>query len=197
MYLLEKAGCPYSVIGKGAQYCTVTTTGWHSPTANAAVSSGSGDNNGYEVNAVNAGADDNLYAVDTNSGTGTSTLCNNNQKDRHSFSNYGFSISGSAIIRGLEVRLNSRVDSTSGAPKICVALSWNNGTTWTATKSTATLSTSETTYILGGVLDTWGRTWNGSEFSNGNLRVRLTNIASATARDFWLDAVAVRVRYTP
>jgi hypothetical protein len=197
LYLLDKAGCPYSVIGKDAQYCSVTTTGWHSPTANAAVTSGAGDNNGFEVNAANAGADDNLYAVDNNSGTNTSTSCTATTKDRHRFQNYGLSIPGSVVIQGIEVRLNSKVDSTSGSPRFCVQLSWDGGVTWTTSKTSATLATAETTYILGGVVDTWGRTWSASDFNDANFRVRLTSVASNTSRDFSLDWVAVRVRYLP
>ncbi len=197
LYMLDKAGCPYSVIGKDAQYCGAVSTGWHSPSANAAVTSSAGDNNGYEVNAANAYADDNLFAVDNNSGTNTNTSCSATTKDKHRFQNYGISIPSSAIIQGIELRLNSKVDSTSGSPRFCVELSWDGGTTWTATKSTATLATAETTYILGGVVDTWGRTWSASDFSDANFRVRLTSVASATARDFSLDWVAVRVRYQP
>ncbi len=196
LYLLQQANCPYGVIGKDAQYCQAANTGWRGPTANAAVTSGSGDNNGYEVNPANAGADDGLYAVDNNSGNGTSSSCTSNRKDRHIFYNYGFSLPAGTI-QGVEVRLNSRADSTSGSPKICVELSWDGGTTWTAAKSTATLSTSETTYILGGVADTWGRTWSSGDFSDASFRVRLTNVAGSTTRDFSLDWVAVRVRYQP
>ncbi|HLG16602.1 MAG TPA: hypothetical protein VJH03_19180 [Blastocatellia bacterium] len=47
------------------------------------------------------------------------------------------------------------------------------------------LSTSELTYILGGVADTWGRTWSISELSNANFRVRITDVAGNTARDFF------------
>ena len=197
LYLLQQADCPYGVIGKDAQYCQVVTTSFQSPTANAAVTTGSGDNNGYEVNPANAGADDGLYAVDNNSGTGTSASCASNKKDRHRFYNYGFSIPGGATITGIEVRLNARVDSTSGSPKICVELSWDGGTTWTAAKSAGTLTTSEGAYTLGGAADTWGRAWSSGDFSDANFRVRLTDVASSTTRDFSLDWVAVRVRYQP
>jgi hypothetical protein len=88
-------------------------------------------------------------------------------------------------------------DSTSGSPRFCVALSWDGGVTWTATRTSATLSTAETTYILGGVVDPWGRTWSADELNNANFRVRLTSVASNTSRDFSLDWVAVRVRYLP
>ena len=172
-----------------------TTTDWFSPTANAAVTSGAGDNNGYEVNAANAGADDNLFAVDNNSGSNNTNSCTDAGKDRHRFFNYGISIPAGSTIWGIEVRLQAKVDSTAGSPHICVELSWDGGTTWTTTKSTATLSNTELTYILGGVADTWGRTWTIGELSDGNFRVRITDVASNAKRDFSLDWVAVRVSY--
>ncbi len=195
LYLAEQAACPYGTIGKTAQYCTASSTAFQSPSANAAVTSSAGDNNGYQTSPGNAYADDDLYAVDTNSGTNTNTSCTNTGKDKHGFSNHGFAIPGGATIQGIEVRLNAKVDGNTGAPKICVELSWDGGTSWTAAKSTGTLATSEGSYILGGVTDTWGRTWSSGDFSNANLRVRLTNVASNTSRDFSLDWVAVRVRY--
>jgi subtilisin family serine protease len=173
----------------------ITTTGWFSPTANAAVTSGAGDNNGFEVNAANAGADDNLFAVDNNSGTNNTNSCTAISKDKHRFLNYGISVPAGSTIRGIEVRLQARVDSTGGSPHMCVELSWDGGTTWTATKSTATLSSTEVTYILGNAADLWGRTWTIGELSNANFRVRITDVASNTSRDFSLDWVAVRVSY--
>jgi len=89
------------------------------------------------------------------------------------------------------------VDSTNGAPKTCVELSWDGGATWTAAKSTGTLATSEGSLIVGGAADTWSRTWSVGDLGDANFRVRLTNVASNTSRDFSLDQVAVRVRYQP
>jgi len=199
LYLIEQADCPYDVIGKGAQYCGGGTppvnTGLLSPTASAAVTSGSGDNNGYEVVPANAFGNDGLFAVDNNSGTNNQTSCTSSRKDRHIFYNYGLSIPGGATIRGIEVRLDGRADSVSGSPKFCVEVSWNGGTSWTAVKSTSTLTTSEASYLLGGAADTWGRTWSSSDFTN--FRVRVTNVANNNSRDFSLDWVAVQVTYTP
>jgi carboxypeptidase T len=200
LYLLEQADCPYNVIGKGAQYCGGTppvNTGLLSPTASAAVTSGSGDNDGYQLNPSNAFANDGLFAVDTNSGTNNQTSCTSTRKDRHTFYNYGISIPGGATISGIEVRTDGRVDSTSGSPKFCIQLSWNGGVSWTAAKSTATLTTSEATYMLGGAADTWGRAWASGDFTNANFRVRITNVASSNSRDFSLDWLAVQVTYTP
>jgi hypothetical protein len=135
--------------------------------AGSAVTSGSGDNNGYEVNPSNA------------------------------FANDGFSIPSGATITGIEVRADARVDGTAGAPKLCVQISWNGGTTWTAVKSTPTLTTSEATYLLGSTSDTWGRTWASGDFTDTNFRIRVADVASNNSLDFSLDWLAVRVLYQP
>lgn len=197
LYLLEQAACPYGVIGKSNEYCAASSTGFRSAAAQAAVTSGSGDNNGFQTGAASMLVDDGVFAVDTNSGTGTATTCNSTAKDRHVLSNFGFSVPAGATIQGIEVKLNSKVDSTTGAPKFCVEFSWNGGASWTAPVTSATLSTAETMYIMGGVTNTWGRAWTNSDFDNANFRMRLTMVASNTSRDYSLDWVGVQVRYTP
>ncbi|WP_051961643.1 DUF1349 domain-containing protein [Methylobacter sp. BBA5.1] len=164
------------------------------PTANAPVIN-HGDGNGFQTNPANAHGDDGLFAVDTNSGTNSNTSCTNAGKDKHIYYNYGLNIPSGATIAGIEVRLDARVDATSGSPRMCVQLSWDGGATWTAAKVTPTLSGSEATYILGGTADNWGRSWASSNLSNANFRVRVANVASNTRRDFSLDWVAVRVTY--
>jgi len=95
--------------------------------------------------------------------------------------------------------LDASVDSPgSNAPVICVQLSWDGGKTWTTARQTSTLTTSETTYVLGGSSDTWGRTWALSNLTNANFRIRVINVASgggANSRDFSLDWIALRVTY--
>jgi hypothetical protein len=186
------------VIGKGRNIAMAPACEYGSaqPIGDAPVTSGSGDNNGYQTSPANAFANDGLFAVDT-SGTNNNTSCTSNRKDRHIFYNYGLSIPGGATITGIEVRLDGRADSTAGAPKFCVQVSWNSGTSWTTAKSTSTLTTNEATYLLGGAADTWGRTWASGNFSDANLRVRITDVASSTSRDFSLDWIAVQVSYTP
>jgi len=80
---------------------------------------------------------------------------------------------------------------------MCVELSWDGGTTRTAAKTTADLTESEQTYILGSTSDTWGRIWGSSQFSDGNFRLRITNVAPNNSRDFRLDWVPVQVTYSP
>jgi hypothetical protein len=174
-------------------YTIQSDTGLRSPTANAADSGG--DGNGYQTNPTYAYGDDTLYAVDTNSGKNTNTSCTNSGKDKHRFYNYGIAIPGGSTIRGVEVRLDARADSTSGSPKICVQISWNGGSSWTTVKSTPTLGTTMQTFTLGSSTDTWGRTWSVNDFSNANFRVRVIDVSSNTSRDFSLDWVAVRVYY--
>ncbi len=176
----------------------VANTGLLSPTANAAVTSGSGDNNGFETTPTNAYADGGGVALDTNSGTNTTnTSCTNSGKDRHIYSNYNINLPVGATIRGVEVRLDARVDTTLlvAASQMCVDISWNGGTTWTTTKSTTNLTTTEATYMLGSATDTWGRTWTVSDFTNANFRIRILNRSASTARDFSLDWAAVRITY--
>jgi hypothetical protein len=171
------------------------SAGLRSPTANAPVRSSAGDNNGFQSNPANAYARDGQFAVDTNSGSGTSTSCTGNSKDKHLFYNFGFSIPVGATVKGIEVRLDAKVDSTSGSPKLCVQLSWNGGTSWTGAKSAAGLTTSTATHILGSGTDTWGRSWTVNNLSNAGFRLRVSSVASSTSRDFSLDWIAVRVTF--
>ena len=175
----------------------VTSTGFLSPAANAAQTSAAGDNNGYQTNPANAYANDAAFAVDTNSGTNSNLSYANKGKDKHSYYNYSFNLPATAAVQGIEVRLDARADATSGSPKVYVQLSWDGGATWTTAQSTATLSTTEATYTLGGVTDTWGRAWAAANFSNANFRLRVINVAGNPSRDFFLDYVAVNVTYRP
>ena len=168
-------------------------TGLRSATSNAADSGG--DSNGFETSPGNAHGDDTASAVDTDSGTVSSTSCSSSGRDRHRYFNYGLALSSDATINGIEVRLDSRVDSTSGSPRMCVELSWDGGASWTTPLTSPTLSTSMTSRTLGGTANTWGRSWTPADLSNANFRVRVTTVANSTVRDFTLDWIAVRVTY--
>jgi trimeric autotransporter adhesin len=168
-------------------------TGLRGPAANA-IDSG-GDGNGFQTSAGNAHGDDSANAVDTDSGTVSSTSCTSTGRDRHRYFNYGLALANDATVSGIEVRLDSRVDNTSGSPRMCVELSWDGGVSWTGPLTSATLSTTMTSRTLGGPANTWGRSWSPTDLSDENFRVRLTNVANSTVRDFTLDWVAVRVTY--
>jgi hypothetical protein len=195
------ADTPVTITGRYGSTRTATitvlagasNTGLRSPTANAADSGG--DGNGFQTNPANAMADDAASAMDVDSGTVSSTSCTSTGRDRHRFFNYGIALPAGATVQGIEVRLDSRVDSTSGSPRMCVELSWDGGVHWTAPLATSTLSTTMATRMLGSATNTWGRTWTPAELSNANLRVRVTDVANSTTRDFSLDWIAVRVSY--
>jgi hypothetical protein len=178
------------------------STGWIGPSANAAVTSGSGDNNGFQGNASNAYTDGGGYATDNNSGTSSATAdCANPSKDRHVYSNFSLSVPPQAAVRGVEVRLDAWANSSSQSPRMCVEISTDGGLSWTAPQTTGILGSSQATYILGGPTATWGRSgnpaWSVANFAPGNFRVRITNVATSTSRDFRLDWVAARVHYQP
>jgi hypothetical protein len=175
--------------------CTATFTLLAFQNPSAHLSQGGGDGNGYQTNPTNAYAYDNAVALDTNSGTNTSTSCTNSGKDKHRFYNYGFTIPAGATIKGIEVKLNAKVDNTKGSPKICVQLSSDGGSTWTTAQATATLTTALNDYTLGGPADMWGHTWSVTNLSNANFRLRVINVASNKSRDFSLNNVAVKVTY--
>jgi len=175
-------------------------TGLRNCTAQAAVPNpNNGDGDGFQTNPTYACANDSNRALDTNSGTTTSTGCGDTTKDRHIYYNYGISVPGGNEVKGIEVRLDARVDSTSSTTvrRMCVQLSWDGGTTWTTAQQTSNLGSSEQTFTLGGNGETWGRTWALSELSDANFRVRITNVANNLSRDFYLDWAAVRVYYGP
>jgi hypothetical protein len=169
-------------------------TGWISPSGQASQSGG--DGNGFQTSPANAFADGGGTADDVNSGTGTSTSCTSTSKDQHAYFNYPLSIPSGSTINGIEVRTDARVDSASGTRRFCVQLSWNNGASWTTMKTGSNLSTTERTDTFGSSSDTWGRTWNTSELTSANLRVRIVSVASSTSRDFFLDWLPVRVWYS-
>ncbi len=171
------------------------STGWRTPGSNAPVTTGSGDNNGFQTNPGSAYTSDNAYAVDTNSGTSTSSSVTSTGKDRHLFSNFGLGVPAGATVLGIQVRLESRVDSTTGSPKMYIQLSTDGGATWTTAKATPTLSRSDRVYTLGGTTDLWGAAWTGAALSDANFRLRITNVATSTSRDFSLDQIVVDATY--
>jgi hypothetical protein len=56
---------------------------------------------------------------------------------------------------------------------------------------------SETTYLVGGVADSWGHTWTAGQLSMANFRVRVTDATSQPNKDFKMDYLAARVVYVP
>ena len=158
-----------------------------------------GNGNGYETNPANACADDGVNAADVNTGSsGHSATCANAANDRHRFRDFSLGLPGSvALVSGIQVRADVGMNNNGGTSRLCVELSWNGGTSWTAAKFVTLSGSAVAQYNVGGILDTWGRVWTASDFSNANFRVRLTDATTQPNKDYLLDYVAVQVSYTP
>ena len=176
-----------------------TSTGYKGCVSNAAVTTGSGDNNGYETNPTRACAADGLFAADANTGTGTANVCTGTTKDRHLFYGYAFGLPGTVTsIDGISVRADVGLNNNGGSSTLCAELSWDGGTTWTAIKSVPITVSGITTYNLGAVTDTWGHApWTTTQLNTTNFRVRITDVATTTNKTFQLDFLGVQVTYTP
>ncbi|MEK7569897.1 MAG: SpaA isopeptide-forming pilin-related protein [Patescibacteria group bacterium] len=119
--------------------------------------------------------------------------------ERHRYYNFNFSIPNASSIDGISVKADAWSSDSSGC-QLGVDLSWNSGSSWSNEK-TQNLSGNEATYTLGGSSDKWGsHTWQPSEFSNANFRVRVRDIDpgqncqdSATTSLDWLQA---QIHYT-
>lgn len=157
-----------------------------------------GDGNGYETNTANACADDGAIAQDVGSGVaGRSTSCTDTDNDRHRFRDFTLGLPGAVTaVNGILVRADEGMNNTTGTTRLCVELSWNGGTNWTAAKVLTLTGTAEATYLFGGPADTWGRTWTAAELTNANFRVRFTD-ATSNNKTYRLDYVAVQVTYQP
>ncbi|HET9346540.1 MAG TPA: hypothetical protein VFO05_12650 [Candidatus Limnocylindrales bacterium] len=157
-----------------------------------------GDGNGYDSGPANACADGGAVATDTSTGTNTTLSCADAGKDRHRF--WDFSLGVPAVVSsvdGITVRADVGLNNNSGTSTLCVQLSWDGGSTWTAFKTVGVTAVGETTYTLGGAADDWGRTWTGGQLSNADFRVRLVDVSDRTNKDFRLDYLAVDVTYSP
>ncbi|MFM7270192.1 MAG: carboxypeptidase regulatory-like domain-containing protein [Actinomycetes bacterium] len=165
---------------------------WLAPSGGAAVTVGSGDNDGYESGAASLLVTDGVLARDVNSGTGSGTTCTSTTRDRHELVGFVSGLSPSTPVRGIEVALRGRADAKTGSPQFCVRLSSDGGLTWTAGRTTPGLSTSLTTYTLGTTTDVWGRLWAGADLGAG-FRVQVVDLSTSMARTFSLDSVKVRI----
>ena len=159
-------------------------TGFLSPTAQAPDTGG--DNNGFERTPAAAFSDG-----------GSAAQNRNGPGDRHIWFTYGASVPAECPVRGIEVRLDWRLDSVMGVNGLRVELTSDGGATWTEARIDPLETKSEHTAILGGPTDTWGRSWTADEVSDPGLRVRVTALGTKQGRDYFLDWIPLRVHYGP
>ena len=170
------------------------------PPAGQGDRTGGDDDGGGEAGEVDEGADiignPNFFRPSAHSGSwtnGGNALLSDGVRAQapstvsHVFNTFGFTVPTGNTIQGIEVKLDSRYSSSAGT--ISVDLSWNAGSNYTSTKLTPTLTATDAVYTLGSESDTWGRSWSSSEFSDANLRVRVTAGISLLE----LDGIEVRI----
>lgn len=175
-----------------------TATGYKGCTTTSNAADTGGDNNGYELLAVNACADDLLSASDASTGTNNTVSCTDAGKDRHRYWDFGLGVPTTvSVVAGIQVQADVGMNNNGGTNQLCAQLSWDGGTSWTATKFVALSGSTIATYGLGAANDTWGRTWAGGEFANASFRVRLIDVTSQPTKNFLLEYLAVQVTYSP
>jgi hypothetical protein len=174
------------------------STGTVGCVSQAAETSGSGDNNGYEGNPTKLCAKDGQFATDAATGTNTVNSCTNAGKDRHRAWGYAFGLPGTvSTISGITLTAVLGMNNNGGTNVLCAQLSWDGGTTWTAAKSVALTGQALTTYTLGSASDTWGHAWTSAQLGSTLFRVRLTDVTTTSNKDFQLDFIGAAVQYTP
>jgi hypothetical protein len=173
------------------------TTPWAGcAAATSAAEAAWGDGDGYGTTPGDACGDGGGVATDAATGrTGHDASCTNQANDAHRFRDFSLAVPALAAVLGIEVRADLGMNNNGGTSVVCAQLSWDAGTTWTAAKSVALGGTAETTYVLGGAGDTWGRAWTPAELANASFRVRLIDATTQNNKNYLLDFVAVRVTY--
>ncbi|MFO7618516.1 MAG: Ig-like domain-containing protein [Thermoplasmata archaeon] len=129
----------------------------------------------------------NAYAVDSVDTTaGTNAL-------RHSWYGYDFStIPAGSTIDGIQVVLRN-ADSNRNGNSVDVAISWDSGTSWSASQNVVLPRNVATDLSTGGVASTWGHSWSLAEIQN-SFRVSMTY--NQVDKNGNVDAVQVTVYYT-
>jgi len=111
--------------------------------------------------------------------------------------NYAFGIPSGATIDGIEVQCEFNSASAGGTATIQYSLSWDNGTTYTSTKSDTVTSVSDATKTYGGATDTWGRSWTSSEFADGTFLAKMEGKRETGGGvTCGVDWMAIKVYYT-
>ncbi len=173
---------------------------------NTALAASSGPNNPSSVvNDSSIGSFDwsNPSNAKTDNGSrATVYLSHANNASRYlKATNFGFSISSSAIINGIEVKVERSQNSghTLRVFDNSVRLVKNGVTVATSEKSTGTAwPTYDAVITYGGPTDTWGQTWTGADINATNTGFAISAIHDNTDNDRTpqVDYISMKVYYT-
>jgi hypothetical protein len=176
------------------------TTPFASCTGGSSAALTGGDNDGYETTPANACGSGGGVATDANTGTNLrSPSCTNTANDRHVWWGFATGLPTSVTsIDGITVRADATISNNGGTSNLCVDLSWDGGTSWTAIRSASMTSTGVVTYEFGGATDRWGHTpWTVAQLGTSTFRIRITDATDQNNKDFGLDWLRVSIAYTP
>jgi len=139
----------------------------------------------------------NVYTSDNNRAKA------DNKNDVIQYGNFNFGIPDGATINGIEVKIEGYRNATDlfdGDRQADISLSGDAGSVWSGFKTTelpySVLGiTGEGTKYYGSSVDKWAKaSWNYSEFSNDNFRLKLD--ATSALLNLYIDYVAAKVYYT-
>ena len=150
----------------------------------------------------------NFTTTRINTSDDSKASCINAAQCTGTLSDYTFGIPNGATIDGIEViaELSCGGGGCTGGTddsQLSLKLSWDNGSTYTAVKSTTAgdLTPTDANFTFGGSTDTWGRTWDDAEFADGTFMVDATTINVTAAGDngdsINIDYLTITVYYTP
>lgn len=110
--------------------------------------------------------------------------------------NYNFMIPSGATIDGIEAQSYMACSSSLSTFSLRFSLSWDDGTSYTSTKTNSVTGTTFVTRTYGGAADDWGHTpWSWNELSDGTFRIKAA-ASSSSGPDLYLDYMAVKIYYT-
>lgn len=110
--------------------------------------------------------------------------------------NYNFGIPNGATINGIEAQSYMACTSSLSTFSLRFSLSWDNGSSYTSTKTNSVTGTTYVTRTYGSSSDDWGHTpWVWSELADGTFRIKAA-ASSSSGPDLLLDYMAVKIYYT-
>ncbi len=169
----------YATLSEASGVGSMENTSWYSPS-------------NFSNRGGSWGSVDNIYASDDNFADcyGSS----NNHVDIHDFNLPD--LTGLTIL-GIEMEIQGEKKAIGDGANVHVALMWNGRASSTTEKvfQFTTVHPDPTPYYsLGGSSDTWGRTWDGTDFTNTNFGVHI--YTSSHSQELRFDHLQIKIYYT-
>lgn len=154
---------------------------------------------GFKVagNVVSAGTWTGFTTTNINTSDNTRATSNNAAYQPATINNLSFGIPSGATINGIEAQAEFSSNAAAVSSSIRLSLSWDNGSTYTSTKTDSTTSTTDSVKTYGGSADTWGRSWTDTEFADGTFVVKIEGQRDTGGGNLCrLDYFAIKVYYS-